>query len=588
MLRLVANKARDHYNVALEHAERGRTAEAIDELHNAIDLDRSFTVAHVVLGTLYAKAGNFDKARDSWRTALEQQPELVKAHQYLQRVETVEKSLPALWRLRAASIVLLGATILLGFSYLYVIREKPETRLLRQAQEALAEDNYGRTLDLLQDTRRQAKPGSPADIAASALQNALQSELRQEVRHVQDLKYREAYPEVLSAIAALEARRPDEATSAVLTNIREDVNHYYATQLRYLFDEYREGRVAYSDFLNQAGEFLEAYPDLPEKTAIAAWLDQARELEAVRRFDGILAEFLDTGDIAATVEQLRAAQDEFGGTEAAVAGRAEAVDQLLTILFEEFQRLVDAQNYPAASDILSHIEQLSGEFRDVVDVRGPVNLARQVLQEVWTGARLKEIEQLVRAGDPAEAREALMLLSMEEESLAAPARELLARLELELAPREDLALLEELRADRKAILEGGLNDTQATQTYALAVRLADTLREPARRSEALGYAAGSAAQAGNYELAADLLGRARKVGKLESSTAQALQKLIKAAPGDAAKPKQKQNTATAEKPAEKASRSSSKPRRSSPGSPPRKPEGRTPERPRSPGEGRQE
>ena len=38
-IRLVTNKARQHYNDALEHAERGRTTEAIDELKNAIDLD---------------------------------------------------------------------------------------------------------------------------------------------------------------------------------------------------------------------------------------------------------------------------------------------------------------------------------------------------------------------------------------------------------------------------------------------------------------------------------------------------------------------------------------------------------------------
>lgn len=39
MLRLIINKAKHHYNLALEHAERGRYYEAITELNNSIELD---------------------------------------------------------------------------------------------------------------------------------------------------------------------------------------------------------------------------------------------------------------------------------------------------------------------------------------------------------------------------------------------------------------------------------------------------------------------------------------------------------------------------------------------------------------------
>src|SRR6476661_8050077 len=75
MLRLLVNKARHHYNDALEHAERNRNTEAIDELRNALDLDRRFTNAHVVLGTLYAKEGKYEEAKQCWSNALELNPE---------------------------------------------------------------------------------------------------------------------------------------------------------------------------------------------------------------------------------------------------------------------------------------------------------------------------------------------------------------------------------------------------------------------------------------------------------------------------------------------------------------------------------
>ncbi|MCX7765787.1 MAG: tetratricopeptide repeat protein, partial [Candidatus Sumerlaeia bacterium] len=60
MLRLIVNKAKHHYNIALEHAERGRYVQAITELQNALDLDRHNIDALVVLGTVYARMGQLD------------------------------------------------------------------------------------------------------------------------------------------------------------------------------------------------------------------------------------------------------------------------------------------------------------------------------------------------------------------------------------------------------------------------------------------------------------------------------------------------------------------------------------------------
>ena len=83
MLRLIVNKARHHYNVALEHAERQRFAEALTELEHALELDRSFVPAHVVMGTVHAKMENFAEARRCWEAALALDPHVLKAHQYL-------------------------------------------------------------------------------------------------------------------------------------------------------------------------------------------------------------------------------------------------------------------------------------------------------------------------------------------------------------------------------------------------------------------------------------------------------------------------------------------------------------------------
>ena len=55
MLRLIVNKAKHHYNLAVEHAERNRYHEAAAELRNSLDLDKNNVGTHVLLGTIYAK-----------------------------------------------------------------------------------------------------------------------------------------------------------------------------------------------------------------------------------------------------------------------------------------------------------------------------------------------------------------------------------------------------------------------------------------------------------------------------------------------------------------------------------------------------
>src|SRR5512133_3215649 len=77
-LRAVVNKAKSHFNLGLEYAERGRNEEAIAELHHALDLDASHINSHVVLGTLYAKLGELAKADEHWKRALALDPRLEK------------------------------------------------------------------------------------------------------------------------------------------------------------------------------------------------------------------------------------------------------------------------------------------------------------------------------------------------------------------------------------------------------------------------------------------------------------------------------------------------------------------------------
>jgi tetratricopeptide (TPR) repeat protein len=116
MLRLLVNKARHHYNTALEHAERGRNSEAIAELNNALDLDNNFFQARVVLGTLYTRTDDMVRAKETWESLFELDPAIAKAYAYLQKAETVVKERPIRRWLRGfvATSAVLGV-LLIGF-----------------------------------------------------------------------------------------------------------------------------------------------------------------------------------------------------------------------------------------------------------------------------------------------------------------------------------------------------------------------------------------------------------------------------------------------------------------------------------------
>ncbi len=117
MLRVIVNKAKHHYNQALEFAERDRVDDAIHELQNTLDLDASLVNAHVVLGTLYARKEMFAEARECWQRALAVDHRMLKAHQYLEKAERAEVIFPAMRRLRAAIGGLAAAVALLAVGW---------------------------------------------------------------------------------------------------------------------------------------------------------------------------------------------------------------------------------------------------------------------------------------------------------------------------------------------------------------------------------------------------------------------------------------------------------------------------------------
>lgn len=142
MLRLLVNKSRHHYNVALEHAERGRFAEAASELNNALDLDSSFTQARLVLGTIYAKMDDMDRARSTWMTILESSDVQKKALEYLGRLDVVVSDRPARKWLRVFVGASAGLLLLAIGLFIWGATPPRGVRPLMQAAQLAGEGDW--------------------------------------------------------------------------------------------------------------------------------------------------------------------------------------------------------------------------------------------------------------------------------------------------------------------------------------------------------------------------------------------------------------------------------------------------------------
>ncbi|MBX7246079.1 MAG: hypothetical protein K1X53_11325 [Candidatus Sumerlaeaceae bacterium] len=527
MLRVIVNKARHHYNLGLEHAERGRNAEAIEEFRNAIDLDRRFAPAHVVLGTLYARQNDFHRANECWKAALAINPDLNKAHAYLAKAEQVAVRTPVIRRLRLYCGVLAGLLVLVLLGFMYAMRPDRVNLTLQEAIKAYEAENLNTALTMLHQMRERKSHHSSVNAAASALREAIKSELRQQVQSIQEMKYREDYPAALAAISALESREPDPGTSATLAAIKQDINHYYAGRIEGLYKNFTDGAVSYPELAARVDEYLKVYPDLPDKEGLRSYLERAREVESGRRVEQILTEFRDQRDVQQSLEDLQQLSAQFPGMEAVKKGRADLVEAILNYVFERFQESMDEGNYDQAATLLREINSLASEFRDIVDVTGPVELAQRVLIDAEKTGRLKEVELLMKSASPAGAQLALMDI-VSDDSLTTAERELVGTYLIEINRRNAAEELRQIVEKQSKYLTLQISDEEASFTLARYQEILDALPKSsaAERNALIACAAVSAFKL-NQKEEADALAAMLEANKADRNLYGQLQRLFK-------------------------------------------------------------
>lgn len=517
-LRLVVNKARQHYNDALEHAERGRDKEAIDELKNAIELDWSLVNAHVVLGTMLARNGQFAEARESWQNALALQPEMQRAHDYLERVDSVEASIPTMRFYRWIALVMLLIAIGLSIALIYKARPESGGSALRQANTLLAQNQVGDAAEKLGEAQAVAQPGGIVSAAATALDRAIKLDIEQRLRVIQDLKYRQMYPEALETISALEKETPDEKTRAVLETVRNDITYYYHSLIAQLYSAYEQGDLDFETLRGEIQRFIALYPSLPEADEIRGYLDRAERMEVQAALDDLRRKFMmdynvetavqGISDLAATMDDIPSFQQE----------RQAFVENVLSTLFSLYTGYLDQEDFARASALLSDIDRVTHEFHDVieVDISGAVDLAWSVLRDSRRQYALREIDELIKANDLAAAEEGIWTVLQEGDMSSAEMSALRSDWRKINRDANLKKLLSEIDDEEFFALE--MTEKQASETLELHEDFADAKFPDEMQTYMLGISAAAAMRLGDNDQATSLTRELRNIDTASTIT----------------------------------------------------------------------
>lgn len=242
MLRVIINKAKTHFNTALELAERDRNEEAIAELHNALDLDYSHVNSHVVLGTLYAKVGDLEKAEKCWRDALTIDPRYEKAHEYLNKVRSVRENLPIVQRQRI--LILFMAIVLAGLLAVFSVTLFGESRhkVFQEAWSAYENHDYTEALELLQ--RAGQSPSATLARQAQTLSSIIQRQMELSLENVRlDIKQKQ-FAHGQNTLNSLREQQPPSYVRSKIQSLEQELRQTVRAEVENSLEAYKRQEVS--------------------------------------------------------------------------------------------------------------------------------------------------------------------------------------------------------------------------------------------------------------------------------------------------------------------------------------------------------
>ncbi|GAB4315560.1 MAG: hypothetical protein Kow0059_07690 [Candidatus Sumerlaeia bacterium] len=365
ILRLIVNKAKHHYNLALENAERGRYHEAKAELQNALDLDRSHVKSWLALGTVYQRLGDYENAKKCWRTALEINPDFCKLHEYLGKTDALRRTFPVLRRFRAAAIV---TTLLLIVFAVSALMSRIEQRReivwenqLKTASRAFLTLRYDEAMHVLDGILEDSPPAHIAD-SANIIRTSIQRQIQFYLDQIEDLNGRQKYAEALQMANALLRLKPDEDTVQKVDYWRHQViQPMMAAQIEQRvqgpFEQLRE--------LTAAGDDIRVYQDFfPDDQRPKVWQLTLREQgqlilkDWMKRLSSAFERNRDLDELIVGLDLAgRQVQSAPELKDAFAAQAARVLDEAMNTYYHHIEGLIQAGRFDEAETAWRRIER---------------------------------------------------------------------------------------------------------------------------------------------------------------------------------------------------------------------------------------
>lgn len=281
LLRLISNKARSHFNTALDHIENARYYEALGELNSAVELNSRFIEAHVLRGSILARLERSEEAREALHKALALRPQAARAHKYLRELEDVHHATPLRMRLQklalgAAGALAVGAVLAVGGIAMMAKGPGP----IREGWAALGRGDIA-------ESRRKAAEARPGDPAADELTHAVNLAVQTRLDAAKRMSETDRSAEAVALLRELEGMRlPPDLAAAVKRqreySAGEAADHFAREVAASAFDA--AGREALE---TRRAELAMLFPDAKERLDAELAKRQATEQAAV---EALLAE----------------------------------------------------------------------------------------------------------------------------------------------------------------------------------------------------------------------------------------------------------------------------------------------------------
>lgn len=259
MLRLIVNKAKHHYNLAVEHAERNRFYEALTELQNSLDLDKTNTNARVLMGTIYAKQKKLDDAIRQWETALQMDPAIYKAYNYIPKAKKLEGTIPTFRLLKITFAILAVCILIIGILTFKNLRLNPAEVLFNNALRDYKNNQYGRALARIEEFSKK-HPASTFTPLARHLADTIHKEVEERKTEVLNHMYASDYLGALKTGSFLERLNPDPGTSQFLKLLRDEAKFALQKYIETQLTEYEKKGTAVASLGQSIDEFAKFFP----------------------------------------------------------------------------------------------------------------------------------------------------------------------------------------------------------------------------------------------------------------------------------------------------------------------------------------